>query len=920
MSPEGDGDDIGKASVFGDYELLDEIARGGAGVVWRARQRRLGRVVALKILRESALPGEEAARRFRFECETVARLRHPHIVTVHEIGESGGRWFMSMDFMEGGTLAGRMKRALSPEDAARLLVKVARAVQHAHGHGVIHRDLKPGNILIDAAGEPHVGDFGLARDADDVHDLTITGVVLGTPAYMSPEQAAGVSRGLTTATDVYALGAILYEMLTGKAVFSGESHIDVLRKTREEEAVSPEKLLPGLNRDIATICLKCLEKKPDARYPGAGALADDLDRWLRGEPIVARTSSAPERLWKWTRRHPAKAALAATTVAALVAVSVISTVFSIKVERERIATLHRVSQQHTQRALHFMENGDSFRGLLSLAEALDIGSGDAEVDRIDRIRFSTITRMSPQLAGLWILPKDTPLRAQFPTDGHAVLLTHGNTARLGDGPALEHSADITGADLNNDGSRVVCSTADGRWTLWDARSGKQIASGEGSIRAFPILTACHTDGTIARDRFVVVDGNIVRQFRTTDGSPAAPEMMHDLPVLWAAISSDARKLFTLAEDGLLLTASADEPDSRAQPPRFRPDLQFHSTAMASSQGHVVVCDSTGARYGLLGWEYEHPLTIDSKHAPMWLAVPGPLLAIGWAVNGQSNFMTGGKLGATLRNPWVYAEPDVYQLGTTFPQATRTIAASFDKAGRTAATLAVNGAAQIWDIPAEGRLGPRLWTIGKPLDARLSADGAAVLFRTSAAAVWHWEWPAHDGADRSFSAAEWAAAPESANFPAAAAKVSHRNAASIVDGLSVTITDAATGESITPPIIHPEPVTTVSLSPDGRLLCTAWGGNFARVWETASGQPVTPQFRHADITSVVWHHSGASVITIGKSGDTRVWDLSPAGQPVAELKSLARLLSAHRILPGSESGIIPLSAEELSAAWGRREGK
>jgi WD40 repeat protein len=585
-----------------------------------------------------------------------------------------------------------------------------------------------------------------------------------------------------------------------------------------------------------------------------------------------------------------------------------------------VATLHRVAQQHTQRALHFMENGDAFRGLLPLAEAIDIGSGDAAADRMNRMRFAGILRMSPQLQGLWLLPKDTPAHAQFPTAGHAVLLTDGRAARLGDGPALEHRAHITGADLNDDGSRVLCGTADGSWALWDGHGGRRIASGPGSVREFPPLTACHTDATIAGGRFVVVEGKVVRQFHAADGTPAAPDMIHEHPVRWAAISPDARKLFTFTSNGVLLTASADQPDSRARPGKTDADLVFHSISKMPDQGYHTVCDRAGQTYGLIGWDYSHPQIVDPKHDPMMFPVPAPLLAIGWSVGGQSHFLTGGKLGATLRSPWVYIDPDKYQLGTTFPQSTRTVAASFDGSGHTAVTLAVNGASQMWDVPVEGRMGPRLWSIGKPLDARLSRDGKAVLVRTSAAAVWLWNWPARDGAEKAFTAAEWAASQDSASFPAprdAASTVlpdGRRVAATIVDAQSVVVADAATGLSISPPVIHPEPVNAVSLSPDGQLLCTVWGGRYARVWETSTGQPVTPQFQHTDLTGLAWHRDSQSLATTGKSGEVRVWNLSPAQHDTATLKTLARLLSAHRLLPGSESGLIPLSAAELGAAW------
>lgn len=259
-------------SVIGDYELIEEIGRGGAGVVWRARQRRLNRVVALKLLRESSLPGEAGARRFRIEAAASAQLRHPHIVSVHEVGEMGGRWFLSMELLA-GTLAGR--GAMPGRAAAELIAKIARAVQHAHDRGILHRDLKPANVLLDDAGEPRVADFGLALFVESDSQLTVCGTVLGTPAYMSPEQAAG--RELTTASDLYSLGAIFYELLSGRSPFQADTPLEMLRKVADTDPAR----LPDAERDLEVIAFKCLEKNPAARYPSALALAEEIERWLR---------------------------------------------------------------------------------------------------------------------------------------------------------------------------------------------------------------------------------------------------------------------------------------------------------------------------------------------------------------------------------------------------------------------------------------------------------------------------------------------------------------------------------------------------------------------------------------------------------------------------------------------------------------
>lgn len=312
----------------GEYELLEEIARGGMGVVWRARHRRLGREVALKFVREPLLPGEDGSLRFQNEAQAAAQLRHPHIVTVHEVGEADGRWFLSMELVSGGTLADRMKRApLDARGAAALLAKVARAVQHAHERGILHRDLKPANILLDAEGEPRVTDFGLARLSERDCSLTLSGVLMGTPAYISPEQAAGIQRAITPASDVYSLGAILYECLAGRPPFVADTQFELLRSVMDEEPQRPASVRQGTDRDLEIIALKCLDKNPAARYASALALAQDLERWLAGKPISARAVSRMERVKKWARRHPAVASLWTALALALVAVGVTGWLF-----------------------------------------------------------------------------------------------------------------------------------------------------------------------------------------------------------------------------------------------------------------------------------------------------------------------------------------------------------------------------------------------------------------------------------------------------------------------------------------------------------------------------------------------------------------------------------------------------------------
>ena len=301
---------------LGDYELLEEVGRGGQGVVFRARQKSLNRAVALKIISLGQWASEVHLKRFRREAEAAASLDHPGVVPIYDVGERDGSCYFSMKFVEGGQLDEVVRRTPMPiRQAVELIAKVARTVHYAHEHGILHRDIKPGNILLDGAGEPHLTDFGLARLLDAQSSVTRTIDVLGTPSYMAPEQAAGEITKLSKATDVYGLGAVLYQLLTGQPPFAGGTTYETIRLLRDTEPRPPHVLKPKIDRELSTICLKCLEKDPKRRYSSALALAEDLEHWLKHEPIQAKRSGFFTHTRKWVRRKPATAALMASLVA-----------------------------------------------------------------------------------------------------------------------------------------------------------------------------------------------------------------------------------------------------------------------------------------------------------------------------------------------------------------------------------------------------------------------------------------------------------------------------------------------------------------------------------------------------------------------------------------------------------------------------
>ncbi len=897
---------------FGNYRILGELGRGAMGRVYRAEQTGMDRVVALKVISFRELTSPDQVDRFRIEAQAAASLDHPNIVSIHEVGEHEDWQYFSMRLVEGGTLAQWLARERWPfPRSARLLATVARAIQHAHERGVLHRDLKPGNILLDAAGEPHVADFGLARFADAESDLTLTGTALGTPAYMAPEQAAGRVKAITTAADVYGLGAVLFEMLTGRPPFVGESAMAVTRQVLDQEPCAPDLLDPTIPRELAVICLKCLEKEPTRRYGSAVALAEDLERWLNHEPILAQATTLWQRSGKWVRRKPVHAALLATVVLAVLAL-----VVGLVWHNQRIAAAGRATEEanralwgHLRRvewhqAEEFLAAGRTPDAMAMFARFLRETPGDIAVSArlrsllelrafplplLPPMRHGApvrLVRLDPSAERLMTVADDGVLRAWNAVSGAlerqaALDLAPDTLELLADGQRLlarnrshriviwnhrswrlEHELGegvLASRDwsLDADGRRLSLLTSRSELQLWDTRQGTLLACRSLPPAQMELVKRLGPDGETLVRGFNY--GLWLWHPRTNGWLSLLPaDLCHtsvaaDWPRHRAFVTLAARPGPGIEPHGHVCLDLATGQDRPLQPR----GVTWHSLR-TFPDGKLLLVSRWLDGFTVLDAETFEPKYPWVGQAPV-LANASPDDA--FRVCFRSRHDGSGRLhdlatGSALLEPVQHEGPIADHV--------------LDAAGRLAVTGSEDGTARLWDLrmrPADALLfdgGAPIHRIALSPDARrlaVACEGQILIL------------DAEDGR----SLPPWAR--ESDFFGDVLFSRDGRFLAAGCSDGSVRVLEAATGKLLWRERPHARRVASLAFSPGGDSLASVGADGLVCVFETVSGRPRFAPVQHGNS---VWGSSfspdGRLLATAGGDATARVWE-SATGRPV-----------------------------------------
>jgi WD40 repeat protein len=885
------------------YLLVAELGRGGMGVVYKARQVTLNRPVALKMILAGAHASDIDRKRFRREAEAVARLQHPHIVQIHEVGEHEGQPYLALELVDGGCLAQQLRNKPRPaRQSAELVETLARAVHVAHECGIVHRDLKPANILLTASGTPKVADFGLAKRLDaGPAGPTSSGQFLGTPSYMAPEQAiaAGASHrgcsatGLEPAADVYSLGAILYEMLTGRPPFRAESSVETLLQVLHDDPVPPSRLQPKLPRDLETICLTCLRKDPARRYSDARAMAEDLRRYLAGEPVLARPTSARERLWKWVRRRPAAAALVVTGVLAVAAgfagISMLWRMAEVRAlleatahreaaartELERTAkeaeasALHRAERQNADlvvdHAWTLCQRGEVPEGMLRMAAALGrLPAGAGDLDRVIRTNLAAWCYRLVSLR-LRLVHTGRVLALAYGPDGR-VVLTGGDdqTARLWDvatgdplTPPLHHEGAVRCVAFRSDGRAVLTGSDDKTARLWDVATGEPAGPPlvhESAVR----IVAFRPDGVVA---LTGGEDGTAQLWDAASGRRVGQPMRHAAELFAAAFEPNGQSILTGAGDktARLWDAATGTPigtpwphDDAVQAVAFSPDGQHAVTACR---------DGTAS---LWSPAFGHAGRILLRH-------PYPVCTVAFSPDGRALLTGSGDERRGEARLWDTKSGG--PIGAVMPHNGRVECVAWSPNGRHVLTGGQDSRASLW-LEVADRPVRKLFRQGGAVHALAFGPNG----RTLAIASYDSPWPQARGeAWLHFTPPEQQAGPTLPHPSWVTAVAFSSDGRAVViggTGRTACLWDTATGRPIGGPLATTHTIDAAAFSPDGRMLAAGATDGLVHLWDTATGRPIGQPLVHPGaVRGIAFNHDGKFLAVAVRFRTAWLWDVT-----------------------------------------------
>jgi len=937
---------------FGDYELLGQIAEGGMGVVYLAQQVSLNRTVALKMIRSGSLATPSEMQRFKREAEAAATLDHPNIVPIYEIGEIDGQPFFSMKLIEGGSLAERIERArrsratkkpISVSSAARLLATTARAVHHAHQRGLLHRDLKPTNILLDDAGEPHLTDFGLAKRMDGPA-VTQTVAVIGTPAYMSPEQAAGDTRHLTTAADIYGLGAILYELLGGRPPFEGNSAVEILSRVRDEEPQPLRKLKPGVSLDLETICLTCLQKIPDRRYSTAQSLAEDLERFLRGEPIQARSVGPGEKFIRWCRRKPALAGLLGALAFALILGFAGVTWQWLRADshaksetRQRLRAEEAVLRLTFDKAETLFEQNRAAQALAHLARLLRQYPDNRVV--ASRIQ-SALTSRGFCLPVAQLRHGARIMTLRFSPDGRRILTaSDDNTARMWESSTgrllfeIKHAACVERASFSPDGRLFLTASRDGTACVWDTRDGRRVSrpmTHEGFVKA--------AEFCLAGDR--VVTGSLDKTARVWDamtGRPLTGSMVHSDGLESVAFSPDASKVVTVTTQGAVQIWNTRTGLREGGPVTTIKGSRNRIAVFSPDGAEVLVSHMSffDARTGKLRQRVVEREDVtynqSAEFSPdlRWLVTSsGDFTARLW------DWRTGRVAMAPMRHDNVVTH------------------AGYGAGGRSIVTVSTDNTARTWDTQGRATSEP-LRHDGPVWEGQMNSDGTRLVTRLWTSTAWLWEVRtarqevpkfshaglltsvrfSRDGRRLLTSSADWTARlwdirsgrpqvePLAHGHWVRYADFSpdERWIVTASEDGTAKVWDASSGRVTGIVLQHAKKVYRAEFSPDGSRIATSSQDYTAQVWDARTGNPVGRRLQHGSwVFTIHFSPDGSRVVTASLDGTARVWDAA-TGQPVTPPLPHEESVTNAVFSPDGRR-VVSVSRDRTARVWDARTGK